>query len=68
MINRNPTPKKAVTSAQDDTCDKQLKKLFFFDVDESGTITEPDFKEPKINSEIFNNISVDRLTTPEIIP
>jgi hypothetical protein len=67
MINRNPTPKKAVISAQDDTCDKQLKKLFFFDVDESGTITEPDFKEPKINSEIFNNISVDRLTTPEII-
>ena len=63
MINRNPTPKKAVTSAQDDTCDKQSKKLFFFDVDDDGNITDSDFKEPKINSDLFDNISTDRLTT-----
>jgi hypothetical protein len=65
MINRNPTPKKAVTSAQNDTCDKQSKKLFFFDVDDDGNITDSDFKEPKINSDLFDKISTDRLTTPE---
>ena len=67
MTNRKSTPIKTVTSAKDNTRNEQSEKLFFFDVDEDGTITECDFKEPKINSEIFNNISVDRLTTPENI-
>lgn len=39
----------------------------FFDVDEYGTISSPNFKEPKINSDIFDIISIDRLTTPENI-
>jgi hypothetical protein len=40
------------------------KNLYFFEVDEYGTISEPDFDEPKINSDIFDNISIDKLTTP----
>jgi hypothetical protein len=40
---------------------------FFFEVDESGTISSSNFKEPKINSDMFDNISIDRLTTPEDI-
>jgi hypothetical protein len=44
-----------------------LKKLVYFEVDEYGTITSPNFKEPKINSDIFDLISIDRLTTPKNI-
>jgi hypothetical protein len=55
------------SNAGDDARDKNSKKLIFFEVDESGTVTESDFKEPKINSELFDNISVNRLTTPEDI-
>jgi hypothetical protein len=50
----------------DKTADKKVKELYFFDVDEDGTITEPDFKEPKINSEIFD-VSVNDLETPKNI-
>ena len=67
MTNRKSTPIKTVTSAEDDTRNEQSDKLFFFDVNEDGTITECDFKEPKINSELFDKISIDRLTTPEDI-
>src|ERR1700730_14004250 len=67
MTNRKSTPIKTVTSAEDDTRNEQSDKLFFFDVNEAGTITECDFKEPKINSELFDKISIDRLTTPEDI-
>jgi hypothetical protein len=67
MTNRKSTPIKGVTSAEEDTRDRQLVKLFFFEVDESGTLTESDFKEPKINSDLFDNISLNRLTTPKTI-
>src|SRR3974390_3202243 len=67
MINRKPMPIKTVTSAEDDTRNNQSGKLFFFDVDEDGTLTECYFEEPKINSELFDKISIDRLTTPEDI-
>lgn len=43
------------------------EKLFFFTVDKYGTISEADFKKPKINRDIFDNISIQRLTTPENI-
>jgi hypothetical protein len=67
VTNRKPMPIKTVTSAEDGTRNKQSGKLFFFDVDEHGTLTECDFKEPKINSELFDKISIDRLITPEDI-
>jgi hypothetical protein len=67
MTNRKSMPIKTVTSAQDDARNKQSGKLFFFYVDEAGTLTECDFKEPKINSELFDKISIDRIATPEDI-
>jgi hypothetical protein len=42
------------------------QNLAYFDVDEDGTIIEPDFTEPKINSEIFD-VSVNYLSTPKNI-
>jgi hypothetical protein len=53
-------------SAEDKTPYKKSKKLFFFEVDEYGTITVADFKDPKINPDIFD-VGVDRLSTPESI-
>jgi hypothetical protein len=40
---------------------------YLFDVDEDGTIMEPDFKEPKINSEIFDVVVKDLNTPTNII-
>jgi hypothetical protein len=40
---------------------------YFFDVDEDGTIIEPDFKGPKINSEIFDVVVKDLDTPTNII-
>lgn len=44
-----------------------IEEPFFFEVDEYGTISSSNFKEPKINSDMFDIISIDRLTTPENI-
>jgi hypothetical protein len=38
-----------------------------FEVDKYGTIRSSDFTEPKINRDIFDIISIDRLTTPKNI-
>src|SRR5262249_17114811 len=60
MSKRKPKAAKAVLSAKNKTPYKEPEKLFFFEVDEYGTITQPDFKDPETNREIFD-VSVDLL-------
>jgi hypothetical protein len=63
---RKPKAAKAVISAKNKTPDKEAENLFFFEVNQYGTITESDFKDPETNREIFD-VSVDRLTTTDDI-
>lgn len=44
-----------------------IEEPFFFEVDEGGTVRSSNFTEPKINGDIFDMISINRLTTPENI-
>jgi hypothetical protein len=69
---KRTTAKKAKSKVQRaDTKSRErstnIEETLFFDVDEYGTISSSNFKEPKINSDIFDIISIDRLTTPENI-
>jgi hypothetical protein len=69
---KRTTAKKARSKVQRaDTKDPErsanIEEPFFFEVDEYGTISSSNFKEPKINSDIFDIISIDRLTTPKNI-
>jgi hypothetical protein len=69
---KRTTAKKAKSKVQRaDTKSRErstnIEETLFFDVDEYGTISSSNFKEPNINSDIFDIISIDRLTTPENI-
>jgi hypothetical protein len=58
------SPRSGVRALKATSKAQTSSKLFYFDVDEHGTIRISDFKEPKINSEIFDDISINKLTTP----
>jgi hypothetical protein len=67
MTNRESTSIKVATLCEPDTRNDESKKLYYFDVDEYGTITDSDFRKPAINSDIFDNVSIARLTTSKNI-
>ncbi|MEY3253374.1 MAG: hypothetical protein RL227_2347 [Pseudomonadota bacterium] len=57
-------PEKATRAQVDAVWEQVLKDPWFFEVNDAGTIVEPDGQEPRVNSDVYD-IWVAHLKTPE---
>jgi hypothetical protein len=58
-------PDKATSAQVDEAWAQALREPWFFEVNDSGTIVEPDGQEPKIRSDIYDDLWLGHPTTPD---
>jgi hypothetical protein len=64
---RKSASTEAATRAEDNSSFKKPEKVFFFEVNEERIIADPNFLKPKVNSDLYDLIWLEALTTPKVI-
>lgn len=58
-------PADAASAQVNKAWEQMLRNPWFFEVNDSGTIVEPDGQEPRIRSDVYESISLAYLNTPD---